>query len=40
MLKSNEFIAELLGYDLQTNKVETTIEFNSAVLKFKYTMSN
>lgn len=38
MQKSGELIAEILDDDLQTNKAETSIELNFAVLKFKHTI--
>lgn len=36
MHKSGEIIAELLENDLHTTDTETTIELNSAVLKFRH----
>ena len=38
MQKSGKIISELLDNDLQTSESETTIEINSAVLKFKHTI--
>ena len=38
MQKSGEIIAELLDDDLQTTDMETSIELNFAVLKFKHTI--
>jgi hypothetical protein len=36
MQRSGEIIAELLNDDLQTSNMETSIELNFAVLKFKH----
>lgn len=38
MQRSGELITEILDDDLQTSDAETTIELNSAVLKFKHTV--
>jgi hypothetical protein len=38
MQRSGEIIAELLDDDLQTSNMETSIELNFAVLKFKHTI--
>lgn len=38
MKKSGELIAEIFDDDLQTSDIETSIEINFAVLKFKHTI--
>jgi hypothetical protein len=38
MQKSGELIASILDDDLQTSDIETSIELNFAVLKFKHTI--
>ncbi len=38
MQRSGELIAKILDDDLETNGIETTIELNFAVLKFKHTI--